>query len=165
MNELQLLTSKKVFYVANVDEKQLADAEAGKDPLVEQLRAHAKKENAPVVVICAAAEAEIATLEPAERRDFLESLGLTEPGLNKVVRTGYDLLGLITFFTAGRDRGPRLDHQEAARRRRRPRASSTPTSRRASSRPRSSGGRTSSSSAPRPPAARPRSSRSRARST
>jgi GTP-binding protein YchF len=101
VNELQLLTSKKVFYVANVSEKQLADAEAGRDPLVEELRAHAAKEQAPVVVICAAAEAEIATLEPAERGEFLASLGLTEPGLNKVVRTGYDLLGLITFFTAG----------------------------------------------------------------
>ena len=100
-NELQLLTSKKVFYVANVSEKQLADADAGKDPLVEALRARADKEGAPVVVICAAAEAEIATLDPAERGDFLASLGLTEPGLNKVVRTGYKLLDLITFFTAG----------------------------------------------------------------
>jgi GTP-binding protein YchF len=101
LKELQLLTSKRVFYVANVSEKQLADAEAGKDPLVEALRARANKEGAPVVVICAAAEAEIATLDPAERGDFLASLGLTEPGLNKVVRAGYKLLDLITFFTAG----------------------------------------------------------------
>jgi GTP-binding protein YchF len=100
-NELQLLTSKKVFYVANVAEKQLAAADAGKDPFVEALCARADKEGAPVVVICAAAEAEIATLEPAERGDFLASLGLSEPGLNKVVRTGYKLLELITFFTAG----------------------------------------------------------------
>ena len=101
VHELQLLTSKRVFYVANVSEGQLADADAGKDPLVEQLRARADKEGAPLVVICAAAEAEIATLEPAERPDFLASLGLAEPGLNKVVRTGYKLLDLITYFTAG----------------------------------------------------------------
>jgi ribosome-binding ATPase len=99
--ELQLLTSKKVFYVANVSEKQLAQADAGQDPHVEALRARATKEGAPIVVICAAAEAEIATLEPSERGDFLASLGLSEPGLNKVVRTGYKLLDLITFFTAG----------------------------------------------------------------
>ena len=61
----------------------------------------APKEHAPVVVICAAAEAEISTLDKAERREFLASLGLDEPGLNKVVRAGYELLGLITFFTAG----------------------------------------------------------------
>ena len=101
IHDMQLLTAKKVFYVANVSEAQLAEAEAGKDPLVEQLRARATKEKAPLVVICAAAEAEIATLEPSERGDFLASLGLAEPGLNKVVRTGYELLGLITFFTAG----------------------------------------------------------------
>jgi GTP-binding protein YchF len=101
VRDLQLLTSKKVFYVANVSEKQLADAEAGKDPLVESLRVRAAKEGAPVVIICAAAEAEIASLEPAERGEFLTSLGLTEPGLNKVVRAGYALLDLVTFFTAG----------------------------------------------------------------
>jgi GTP-binding protein YchF len=101
VREMQLLTSKKVFYVANVAEKQLADALAGKDKHVEALRAVAAKEQAPVVVISAAAEAEIATLPKEEQPDFLASLGLDEPGLNKVVRMGYDLLGLITFFTAG----------------------------------------------------------------
>jgi hypothetical protein len=101
VRELQLLTSKKVMYVANVAEKQLAAAMAGKDAYVEALRKVATAENAPLVVICAAAEAEIATLPEAEQPEFLASLGLDEPGLNKVVRTGYDLLGLITFFTAG----------------------------------------------------------------
>jgi hypothetical protein len=101
VKELQLLTSKKVFYIANVSEKQLADAHAGKDPLVEALKGRAAKEGAPVVVICAAAEAEIASLEPAERGEFLASLGLDEPGLNKVARAGYALLELVTFFTAG----------------------------------------------------------------
>ena len=74
---------------------------AGKDPHVEALRKVADKEGAPVVVICAAAEAEIATLPKEEQPEFLASLGLDEPGLQQVVRTGYDLLGLITFFTAG----------------------------------------------------------------
>ena len=102
VRDMHLLTSKKVFYVANVAEKQLADADAGKDPLVEKLREVAKKENAPVVVISAAAEAEIATLPKEEQPEFLASLGLKEPGLNRVVKTGYDLLGLITFLTAGK---------------------------------------------------------------
>ncbi|MSP61613.1 MAG: redox-regulated ATPase YchF [Myxococcales bacterium] len=98
IRDLNLLTAKKVFYVANVAENQLATAAT--DPLVDQLRALAGKD--PVVVICAAAEAEIATLDKAEQPDFLASLGLDEPGLNKVVKTGYQLLGLITFLTAGK---------------------------------------------------------------
>jgi GTP-binding protein YchF len=101
LKELQLLTSKKVMYVANVAEKQLADALAGKDPYVEALKKVAAAEHAPVVIICAAAEQEISQLDKSEQPEFLASLGLDEPGLNKVVRTGYDLLGLITYFTAG----------------------------------------------------------------
>jgi hypothetical protein len=99
IKDLHLLTSKKVFFVANVKEAQLANVEG--DPLVAKLREVAKKEGAPVVVICAAAEAEIAMLDKSEQPAFLESLGLSEPGLNKVVRTGYELLDLITYFTAG----------------------------------------------------------------
>jgi GTP-binding protein YchF len=99
ISDLHLLTSKKVFYVANVAEKQLAGV--ANDPHVSALRKVAEREHAPVVVICAAAEAEISTLDKSEQPEFLASLGLDEPGLNKVVRTGYDLLGLITFFTAG----------------------------------------------------------------
>jgi ribosome-binding ATPase len=99
--DLHLLTSKKVFFVANVSEQQLGDALAGKDAYVEALKKVAATEHAPVVVICAAAEAEISQLDKSEQPEFLASLGLDEPGLNKVVRTGYDLLGLITYFTAG----------------------------------------------------------------
>ena len=66
-------------------------------------RDHAAKQGAPVVAICAAAEAEIAELDEADRPEFLESLGLKEPGLYAVARTGYEILGLITFFTAGED--------------------------------------------------------------
>jgi len=94
-----LLTSKRVFYVANVSESQLADQD--NDANLQALRAHAAKENAPVVPICASAESEIAALDEADRPEFLESLGLEEPGLHTVVRTGYQLLDLITFLTAG----------------------------------------------------------------
>jgi len=99
ISDLHLLTSKKVFFVANVAEKQLASVES--DKFVTALRKVAEAEHAPVVVICAAAEAEIALLDKESQPEFLASLGLDEPGLNKVVRTGYDLLGLITYFTAG----------------------------------------------------------------
>jgi GTP-binding protein YchF len=99
LRDLHLLTGKRVFYVANVAEKQLSSSDA--DPHVRALRAVAEKEHAPVVVISAQAEAEIARLPKEEQPEFLASLGLEEPGLNKVVRTGYELLGLITFFTAG----------------------------------------------------------------
>ena len=101
LRDLGLLTLKKVFYVANVAEKQLATAD--QDKFVSALRKHADSEGAPVVVICAAAEAEIAGLDAADRPAFLESLGLKEPGLHAVARTAYKLLDLITFLTAGPD--------------------------------------------------------------
>jgi ribosome-binding ATPase len=101
IRDLFLLTSKKVFYIANVAEGQLASVDT--DPRVAALRAHAAKENAPVVPICAAAEAEIAQLDLADRPAFLETLGLKEPGLHAVARTAYSILDLITFFTSGED--------------------------------------------------------------
>jgi ribosome-binding ATPase len=101
LRDMGLLTLKKVFYVANVAEKQLAGAAT--DKFVAALRAHAETEGAPVVVICAAAEAEIAGLDAADRPAFLESLGLPEPGLHAVARTAYKILDLITFLTAGPD--------------------------------------------------------------
>ncbi len=96
-----LLTSKKVFYVANVDEKQLPVVD--QDPHVSALRKLAESQGAPVVTICAAAEAEIAGLDAADRPAFLESLGLKEPGLYAVSRTAYKILDLVTFLTAGED--------------------------------------------------------------
>jgi GTP-binding protein YchF len=103
IRDLQLLTAKKVFYVANVAESQLgAIKDPASDKLVAALLEHATAEGAPVVVVCAAAEAEIAQLDEADRGPFLESLGLSEPGLNRVVRTGYELLGLQTYFTVGK---------------------------------------------------------------
>ncbi|HEX3697727.1 MAG TPA: redox-regulated ATPase YchF [Polyangia bacterium] len=101
LREASLLTLKKVFYVANVSEKQIDNPDV--EPHVRALKAHAATENAPVVVICAAAEAEIASLDAADRPAFLETLGLKEPGLHAVARTAYHLLDLITFLTAGED--------------------------------------------------------------
>src|SRR5208282_2230364 len=98
--EMHLLTAKATFYIANVDEGSLANLEGNKH--YQALKRHADAEGAPVVPICAALEAQIAELDPADRPDFLASAGLTEPGLHKVVRTGFDLLGLITFLTAGK---------------------------------------------------------------
>jgi len=96
MQECFLLTAKPVMYVANVDEKGLAG-----NAFVEKVRAFASGDGAEVVVVCAAIEAEIAQLEEADKQAFLDDLGLEEPGLNRVIRAGYRLLGLQTFFTAG----------------------------------------------------------------
>lgn len=97
--ELQLLTMKPTFYVANVDENSIADVSSNK--FYQALVAHAEAEGARVVPICAALEEQIAELDPEDRPAFLESAGLSEPGLHAVIRTGYDLLGLITYLTAG----------------------------------------------------------------
>jgi ribosome-binding ATPase len=101
VRDLFLLTTKKVFFVANVTEGQLSKLDS--DPFVTALRDYAAKQGAPVVAICAAAEAEIAGLDEADRPAFLESLGLAEPGLHGVARTAYKILDLITFLTAGED--------------------------------------------------------------
>jgi len=97
VRELQLLTAKPMMYVANVDEAGLL---SGNDHL-RALQQRAKEEAAVVVPVCAAIEAEIAQLEEAERTEFLKDLGLEEPGLNRVIRGAYQLLGLQTYFTAG----------------------------------------------------------------
>jgi len=96
LNELHLITAKPVMYVANVAEDSPAD-----NPYVAVVRKLAAEQGAEVVVICAAIEAEIARLPEAERAEFLSSLGLEEPGLNRVIRSAYKLLGLKTFYTAG----------------------------------------------------------------
>jgi GTP-binding protein YchF len=100
LRDLFLLTAKPVLYIANVGEAQLADAA---DTRVAQVKAFAEAEGAPCVVICGKVEAELAELEAAERSEYLRSLGLEEPGLNRLVRAGYALLGLLTFFTVGED--------------------------------------------------------------
>ena len=99
--ELFLLTAKPVLYVANVDEAQLQNLDS--DPLLRKVAALADREGARWVAICSKVEAEIQQLPPEERAEFLAHLGLTEPGLNKLVRKGFDLLGLQSYFTVGED--------------------------------------------------------------
>ena len=96
VRELQLLTWKPVLYVANVQESGFTD-----NPMLDAVRKLAADEGAQVVAVCAAIEAEISQLEEADRAEFLRELGLEEPGLNRVIRAGYALLGLQTYFTAG----------------------------------------------------------------
>jgi len=91
-----LLTMKPTMYVANVSEHGFTD-----NPLLEAVRAHAAREHAPVVAISAALEAQIADLEPDDKALFLDDMGMTEPGLDRVIHTAYELLGLQTYFTAG----------------------------------------------------------------
>jgi GTP-binding protein YchF len=94
---LQLLTSKPVFYICNVDENSAGTGNSFSDAVV----AHAKAEGSAAVVISAKIESETAVLSDDEQKEFLESLGLEEPGLNRVIRAGYELLGLQTYFTVG----------------------------------------------------------------
>ena len=96
LKELHLLTAKPVMYVANVDESGFEN-----NPHLDAVRQYAAAEGSEVVAICAAIEAEIALLDEADKQEFLADLGLDEPGLNRVIRCGYKLLGLETFFTAG----------------------------------------------------------------
>ena len=91
-----LITAKPAMYVANVKEDGFEN-----NPHLEAVKQHAAKESAPVVAVCAAIEAEIADLEDADKVEFLADLGMSEPGLNRVIRAGYSLLGLQTYFTAG----------------------------------------------------------------
>ena len=93
---LCLITAKPAMYVANVKEDGFSN-----NPHLEAVKQHAAKENAPVVAVCAAIEAEIADLEEADKIEFLADLGMEEPGLDRVIRAGYSLLGLQTYFTAG----------------------------------------------------------------
>ena len=99
LRELHLLTAKPVLYVANVGESDIAGPE--NNPWVAQVVRHAASENAEAVTICAKMEAEIAELDEQDRAQFLRELGLSESGLDRLIRASYRLLGLITYFTAG----------------------------------------------------------------
>jgi GTP-binding protein YchF len=96
LRDLHLMTDKPVMYVANVDEDGFAD-----NPHLDAVRKLAATDGSELVAICAAIEAEIAVLDDDDRTEFLTDLGFDEPGLNRVIRGGYHLLGLQTFFTAG----------------------------------------------------------------
>ncbi len=93
---LCLMTAKPAIYVANVDDKGFEN-----NPLLDKVREHAAREHAPVVAICAALEAEIADMSEEDKQVFLADVGLKEPGLNRLIRAAYELLGLQTYFTAG----------------------------------------------------------------
>ena len=96
LRELHLITIKPLMYVANVAENGFTN-----NPHLDEVRKLAADEHAEVVAVCAAIEAEISQLDEADRADFLKEMGLEEPGLNRVIRAGYKLLGLQTYFTAG----------------------------------------------------------------
>ncbi len=96
INEYCLITIKPTLYIANVQDDGFED-----NPLLDKVKAHAKKEGADVVSVCAAIEAEIVQLDDEEKQEFLDDLGLKEAGLNRVVRAAYQLLNLSTYFTAG----------------------------------------------------------------
>ena len=96
LKPLCLLTAKPAIYVANVDEKGFTN-----NPLLERVQEYAAREGAPVVAICAALEAEIADMPDEDKQIFLADMNLDEPGLNRLIRAAYQLLGLQTYFTAG----------------------------------------------------------------
>ncbi|MEO0369704.1 MAG: redox-regulated ATPase YchF, partial [Pseudomonadota bacterium] len=97
IKHLCLMTAKPTMYIANVDEAGFEN-----NPHLDTVRQIAEEESAGVVMICAAIEAEIAELEDEEKAEFLDELGQAEPGLHRVIRAGYELLGLQTYFTAGK---------------------------------------------------------------
>ncbi|QMT61162.1 MULTISPECIES: redox-regulated ATPase YchF [unclassified Legionella] len=96
VRRLFLLTAKPVLYIANVDDNGYEN-----NPLLDKVRNLALQEKASIVALCAATEAELVELDEADRQEFMEDLGLSEPGLHRVIRAGYELLGLQTYFTAG----------------------------------------------------------------
>ena len=102
MSSYNLLTGKPVIYAANVAEDDLAD-DAASNPYVRKVRELAAEQNSGVFVICAQIEQEIAELDEEERRMFLEDLGIQESGLEKLIKASYELLGLMSFLTAGED--------------------------------------------------------------
>lgn len=98
IKSLQLLTTKPVLYIANVSEEEVAGED---NQMVKALKEYVKDEGSEVIKICASIEEEISQFEPEEKEEFLKDLGLSESGLDKVIKSGYKLLGLITYLTAG----------------------------------------------------------------
>lgn len=96
LKPLCLLTIKPAMFVANVSDDGFTN-----NPYLDQLTAYANTQNAPIVAICAAIESEIAELDDTDKKEFLQDMGMEEPGLDRLIRAGYNLLGLQTYFTAG----------------------------------------------------------------
>ena len=99
IKDVYLLTSKPILYIANVSEEQLQDS--NNDKYVNEVRAYAKTENAAVIPLCVKIEEELSSLDVEDKKEMLEALGLEESGLDKVIKASYDLLGLMSFLTAG----------------------------------------------------------------
>ena len=99
LKETFLLTLKPILYIANVSEEQLSNADIDKNVL--KVKEYAKAEGAEVIPLCVKIEEELSSLEPEDKKEMLEALGLEESGLDKVVKASYDLLGLMSFLTAG----------------------------------------------------------------
>ena len=99
VKETFLLTTKPILYVANISESQIDNAE--NDPLVLKVKEYAAQENAEVIPLCVKIEEELSGLEDDDKKEMLEAMGLEEPGLDKVIKRSYDLLGLMSFLTAG----------------------------------------------------------------
>ena len=99
LKDTYLLTIKPILYIANVSEEQLTNAE--NDIYVQEVRKYAKTENAEVIPLCVKIEEELSSLDECDKNEMLEALGLDESGLNKVIKASYDLLGLMSFLTAG----------------------------------------------------------------
>ncbi len=99
VKDMFLLTTKPILYIANVSEEQLQEAE--NDPLVLKVKEYAKKEKAEVIPLCVKIEEELSSLEDEDKKEMLEALGLSESGLDKVIKKSYNLLGLMSFLTAG----------------------------------------------------------------
>lgn len=99
IKDVYLLTSKPILYIANVSEEQLSNSD--NDEYVNQVREYAEKENAKVIPLCVKIEEELSSLDGEDKKEMLEALGLEESGLDKVVKASYDLLGLMSFLTAG----------------------------------------------------------------
>ena len=99
VKDMFLLTTKPILYIANVSEEQLSDLE--NDNLVNKVREYAQNEKAEVIPLCVKIEEELSSLENEDKKEMLEALGLEESGLDKVVKKSYDLLGLMSFLTAG----------------------------------------------------------------
>ena len=99
VKDMFLLTTKPILYIANISEDQIENAE--NDPLVQKVKKYASKENAEVIPLCVKIEEELSGLDDNDKKEMLEALGLEESGLDKVIKKSYDLLGLMSFLTAG----------------------------------------------------------------